>query len=122
MKHFEDKKQIKSRFYSRYTIVGLAIVIVLLGNGVWNIYMRERQSRVMRREAETRLENTLNQKRILEEETGKLQSEEGIEEEIRTKFNVIKPGEHVVMIVNPEATTSATTTQGFWARLWAKVW
>ena len=122
MKHFENKKQIRSRFYSRYTIAGLLVVVLLLGNGVWNIYERQRQSKALRNEAEMRLEKALKQKSSLEKETGKLESEEGIEEEIRTKFNVVKPGEHVVMIVNPEATTSATTTQGFWARLWAKIW
>ncbi len=123
MKHFQDKKQIKSRFYSKLTIALLVLLILFLGNGVWNIYGKQRQSKVMRREAESKLASLQGQKSSLEREIEKLESESGVEEEIRTKFNVVKPGERVVMIVNPApATTTATTTQGFWSRLWSKVW
>jgi len=123
VKHFEDKKQIKSKFYSRLTIAGLVLLILLLGNGVWNIYGRERQSALMRREAEGRLRALETQRESLRRETDKLANDSGVEEEIRTKFNVVKPGERVVVIVNPEpATTTATTTPGFFSSLWAKIW
>ncbi|MFA6050462.1 MAG: septum formation initiator family protein [Candidatus Paceibacterota bacterium] len=122
MKHFEAKKQIKSKFYSKYTIAGLLILVALLANGVWNIYSRERQSAVMRSEAENRLAAIEKQKESLKKQTDRLEGEEGIEEEIRSKFNVVKPGEKVVMIVNPEAATTTATSTGFWGSLWQKIW
>ncbi len=123
MKHFEDKRQIKSRFYSKLTVIGLSILALVIANGVWKIYQREKQSESMRFEAEARLTSLKNQKDSLTKEMNKLSSEGGVEEEIRQKFNVVKPGEHVVVIVNTDqATTTATTTSGFWASLWQKIW
>lgn len=123
MKHFENKKQIKSKFYSPIVITFLIILIILLSKGVWAMYGKERQSALMRREAENRLSGIMEQKKNLEDKVGSLEGSVGIEKEIRSKFNVIKPGEHVVMIVHDEeVTVSTTTSDGFWANLWRKVW
>src|SRR3989344_1056487 len=121
MKIFQEKRQFRSRLYSRTVLFALIILIVFLGKGVFDIYGKERQSARMRAEAEGRLGELQAQRANLERETTKLQSVEGIEEKIRSKFNVAKPGENVVLIVD-DATTTATSTPGFFASLWAKIW
>ena len=76
----------------------------------------------MRQEAENRLANLNDQKANLAYEMEKLQSDSGIEEKIRTKFNFVKPGERVVVIVAPAPTTTAATSTGFFSNLWQKIW
>lgn len=110
-----------SRVYSRAVLLGLLIVILFIGKGVYDIYGRERQSAKLRAEAEGKMRELEAQKANLTREVEKLGSEAGVEEKIRSKFNVAKPGENVVLIVN-DATTTATSTPGFFESLWAKIW
>ena len=110
-----------SRVYSKAALLGVCILILFLGKGVYDIYGRERESAKLRADSEQKMAALLAQKANLSSEVEKLGSEAGIEEKIRSKFNVAKPGENVVLIVN-DATTTATTTPGFFASLWAKIW
>lgn len=121
MKMFQQKRQTMSRVYSRAVLLGLLIVILFIGKGVYDIYGRERQSAKLRAEAEGKMRELEAQKANLTREVEKLGSEAGVEEKIRSKFNVAKPGENVVLIVN-DATTTATSTPGFFESLWAKIW
>lgn len=123
MKHFQDKRQVMSKIYSRFTVYVLVVIIILLGNGVYNIYLRERESDRMRLEAEKRLQSLNEQRSNLIYEMDKLQSDSGVEEKIRNKFNFVRPGEHIVVIVPPdEPTSTKATSTGFFASLWKKMW
>lgn len=122
MKKFEARKQIKSRLYSRYTIVALLLLVILLAKGVLNIYFRETESSKMRKEATLKLADVLGRKENLSIQIDKLNSNEGMEEEIRTKFNVTKPGENVVIIVDNKDASTTPEQDGFFAKLWHKVW
>lgn len=76
----------------------------------------------MRQEAETKLQSLKDQKDNIVYEMEKLGSDAGVEEKIRTKFNFVRPGEHVVVIVRETSTTTATTSPGFFRSLWQKIW
>ncbi|HEY4512067.1 MAG TPA: septum formation initiator family protein [Candidatus Paceibacterota bacterium] len=122
MKRFEVKKQFRSRLYSRVTIVILLLFVIFFTNGVVNIYLREAESSKMRSEAEVKLVDLTSRKKKLSAEIEKLNSSEGIEEEIRTKFNVTKPGEKVILVVDDSEASSTDQSPGFFASLWAKIW
>jgi cell division protein FtsB len=58
--------------------------------------------------------------KMLSSEIERLKTKEGIEEEIRNKFNVVKPGEHLVVIVDDASTSKNETTEkntGWWESL-----
>lgn len=110
-----------SRVYSRAVLVGIAVLILLLGKGVYDIYGRQKESAKLRADSEQRMHDLEARKASLSVEVEKLGSEAGVDEKIRSKFNVAMPGENVVLIIN-DATTTATTTPGFFASLWAKIW
>lgn len=122
MKHFEDKRQVMSKVYSRLTVCILVLVVMFMGNGVYNIFVKQRESARVRLEAEKKLEGVRDQKDNLVYEMDKLSSDTGVEEKIRTKFNFVRPGEHVVVIVRETPTTTATTSPGFFTSLWQKIW
>ena len=104
----------------RYGIaVGLIALIVFLSKPVWGVYQKERAVRAEERETREELETLLARKVFLEAEVARLSSGRGIEEEVRTKFPVSRPGEEVIVVVDEEriATSSANPSSGFWNRL-----
>lgn len=120
MKKFESKKQIKGRVYSRSTLIILLVVIILLIRGVFTLYLRYRESVIMRADAEQRLGELRERESSLGSEIDKLNRDGGIEAEIRQKFNVVKPGEHVVIIVPEAEATTTAENKGFFENLWHK--
>lgn len=62
-----------------------------------------------------------NRKSELEATVRRLQTEAGIEEEIRSKFPVQKPGENAVMIVEEQAKAdnlTANNSLSFFQKIW----
>ena len=64
------------------------------------------------------LQNIQDREVFLNSEINRLSTDEGVEEEIRSKYSVAKPGEELIVIVGTTSTTSATTTKG--ESLWNK--
>jgi len=122
MRKFEAKKQIKNRIYSKTTLIALLVLIILLSRGVFNIYLRNKESVIARDQAKMKVGELNARKQLLSNEIEKLNQDDGIEQEIREKFNVAKPGENVVLIIPDEVATTTNIKQGFWAGLWGKVW
>jgi len=56
----------------------------------------------------------------LEEDINYLQTEEGIDEEIKERFNVSRAGEKVVIIVDPKPISTTTDNEGkiWYKRIW----
>lgn len=102
-------------------VVVLVILSALFINGTWGIYSKARISAEAREASEMELNELLNRKSYVEEEIRRLKTPEGIEEEIRRKFNVVKEGEEVFLFVGEkkEATTSVQK-QGFIEGFWNK--
>lgn len=121
MKKFETKRHIRSKIYSKFTLVSLLILFILLARGVYSLYLKNNESLDMRRDAELRLKSILSRKDTIGKEIEKLSSDEGVENEIREKFNVVKPGEKVVIIVPEEVATSTEEEKGFFKSLWHKI-
>lgn len=115
-----NKRQKKKYSLKRYvTAAGLIVFIAFFAGPVWGVYEKERAVRAEERETRKELETLLARKAFLEAEVERLKSERGIEEEVRTKFPVSKPGEDVIVIVDEEAaaTSSVSASGGFWNRV-----
>ena len=66
-------------------------------------------------------ESLKSRKDMLESEINRLKTDGGIEEEIRGKFNVAKPGETVVTVINSSGSIPTNVNnlkKGFWSNLW----
>ena len=55
----------------------------------------------------------------LEVKINRLQSPEGIEKEAKNRFNVKKPGEEVLLIVEPPVKNTSTSAVGFSNSFWS---
>ena len=119
MKNFQQKKQFKKIIYSKISFVVLFILVFFLGKATFNIYQKSKLSSDNYNEIKKNYESLRNRKDMLESEINKLKTDNGIEEEIRSKFNVAKSGETVVRIINSSSSTSTNknnSKKSFWPK------
>ncbi len=117
---------IQQKGIRRYITSPLACFLLLLIAGVllksiWGLYFKVMASADARERSEKELTEIIERKQFVENEIHRLRSSEGVEEEIRRKFNVVKDGEQVVVIVNDEELPLPEEEKGFFDGLWARM-
>jgi len=100
------KKKFKSKIYSMPVLILLVIIFALLINSVVNVYRKEKDSEKYVSESQRELAVLLTREKFLESKIDSLNTVEGREIEIREKFNVVKDGEKVIIIIEDENSTS----------------
>jgi cell division protein FtsB len=119
MREFQEKKRFRKILYSKGSLVVLSILILFFGHATWGVYKKQSESAANALQAQNALQKLEDRQKVLDTELDKLKTEEGIEEEIRSKYGVSKPGEHVLIIVDDKkATTSTEEIQQTW---WQKM-
>ncbi len=78
----------------------LIIINVMLIKSVWGLYNKAQASTTAKETSEKELKSLLDRKAFVESEIDRLKTPEGMEGEIRRKFNVARPGEEMVIVVN----------------------
>jgi cell division protein FtsB len=125
MLEFYKKRRWWSVVYSPLSIIFLLLLIVFLGRIVYDRYVIEREMAARRVEAELRVSELEVRRDMLQEKVDYLANERGIEAELRRNFDVVQPGEKVVIIVDDETTSTilplATTTPPV-PKPWYKFW
>ncbi len=91
--------------------LAVALVITFLGvKGVFEMYSKESLSRERLVAAQKEQEDFRLRHASLSQAVSFLETDEGVESELRKKYRVIKPGEEAVLIVNDTIVPPATTT------------
>lgn len=120
MREFERKRIIKNRVYSKFTTLILLVVLGFLVSGTLDIYEKANQSEKQLDLAAARLAKLEEQQISLENKIETLQSEVGIEEQIRSRFYLAKEGERAVFIIDQEPETEPEQDprglRGFWRK------
>ena len=111
MKDFKRKKLVKNILFSYATLLLLAVFIVLMGTSVFERFTVEREMSARRVEAEQELKKLKMRAAALESQVEYLEDDRGMEAEIRGRFDVVKEGEQVVIILDDESEKQATVTQ-----------
>jgi len=118
MLDFQQKRKVKSFMYNRVTLAVLLVVVLFVLNSTWSVYQKKRESERLKNVALGNVENLRGRDSELQAKIERLGTEVGIEEEIRSKFNVAKQEENAVIIV-PKSETNATSTNS--SSFWQKV-
>lgn len=116
MLEFQDKKRFRRILYSRITFGVVFFFCLLIGNATFDMYQTNRLTADKRKIAEDELLAVQIREESLRAQIGTLKTERGIEEELRTKFRVVKNGEGVIIVVEEEekmATTSKSWISKF---------
>jgi len=125
MVDFQQKKNIRKVMYSRITIFIFFIIVIFLVREVYDIYKKERMSAKSVASVEENYNDLKNRQNMLKSEIERLNTDKGIEEEIRSKFSVAKPGETVVVVIDSSSSTSTdseSVEKGFWNKIFGWMW
>ncbi len=87
--------------WRRLFILLFCVLLFVVLQGVWGVYQKEQESRVLREEAEAELRDLRVREAELHSDISSLSTERGMEEVLRERFEFGKESEGVVVIVEP---------------------
>ena len=99
MNDFQRKRKIRKILYSRGVLFCLFLLLLLVSKATWSLYDKERESRKNLDRVEADLLALSLREEQLKKDIARLRTPEGIESEIREQFQVAKPGESMVVLV-----------------------
>lgn len=107
--------------YSKTAVVSLFIIFILIARGMFNIYEKEKDSRLeverltkQKAEMQGRLDAVSKNAELLK-------TNQGIEFEIRNRFDVVKHGEEVIVVVDKELPPAPEEKKNFLEKFWGSV-
>ena len=120
MSRLKNKNKIKKIIYSWFVLVLLLLVILLVGKGVWGVYQSEKISRQNKQFSEKRYNGLQDKSDLISSEIEVLETEKGVEAEIRDKFRVVKEGEQLAIIINSddEPKKQIEEKEPIWVKIW----
>ncbi len=111
MREFQRQKKQRGRLthwlFSPLAVVVLAVACVFLGRAVWNLYGKANETAIKVAGEQEQANELAGSDAALSSEVAHLQTPEGVDETIRSTYNVAKPGEDLIVIV---ASGTATTS------------
>lgn len=116
------------RQYDPVRLMWRRVLLVVLGaaffasmGAAWGIYGKLQESALMRHEAETHLADLKSRYDALDASIRSLDSSRGQEEVMRDTYDVGRPGEGLIVIVDEKASSSAAGS-GASSRPWWRFW
>lgn len=112
-------------FLRRLLLLALFIGVLAVCSAVWDVYKKERESRLLREHAEAQMSGLTNQKVHLDGEINRLQTMRGKEETLRENYEMGRAGEGLIIIVEspksePVAASSSPIRE--WVRKLIPFW
>ncbi len=119
MLDFQQKRKIKSLMYNRITICVLGVLALFFLHSTWSVYKKKVESEDMKALTSLRVDELRARDAELKNKIAKLDTEAGLEEEIRSKFSVAKENEAMVIVIDDENQKSSSTAakSGFWGKV-----
>lgn len=99
---FHEKRKIRSILYSKVTVLFLVLLTGLLSFSVYNRFTVAEDMKVKLEAKRAELEELQTRATLLESKVEYLENERGLEEELRSRFDVVKEGEQVIILVDTE--------------------
>ncbi len=121
MAEFKSKKT-NNFWHSPLVLLALFCVLILFIYNMVGLFEKERETSKKKELILDKIETLRNREKSLNSDIEKLKTEEGVEETIRDKFQVVKDGEKMVVIVDEEIKKEEPllpkNSHGFWG--WIK--
>ncbi|MSR78777.1 MAG: hypothetical protein EXS59_01365 [Candidatus Taylorbacteria bacterium] len=121
MRDFERRRKVKKILESPLVLIPMAIFIVFLARSTWDLYLKRKVSVSDLNLASERLARLDDRKDKLASAINSLQTETGIEGEIRDRLQRAREGEKEVVIVDGESVTKKIefdSKSGFLQKIW----
>jgi len=121
MREFEEKRKLKNRIYSKFTIVFLVVVLLFLLHGTFNVFLKKIKSSNNLNVAEEKLETLKEREAELESQIKYLESNIGKEEEARLNFSLAKEGEKEIVVLDEDLKKDELKpSKNFFILVWQK--
>ena len=115
---FEKRKRAKRLLGSRALVVILVLLVVVLGRATWSVAQKEKATSNTLVDVQSREADLEDQKLFFESEIERLQTEEGIEEEVRDRYGLARSDEKVVILVDEDSDEDGgSTRRGWWSTI-----
>ncbi|MHB1118319.1 MAG: hypothetical protein ACYCZ7_02245 [Minisyncoccota bacterium] len=118
---FQERKKFRKILYSKTSIFVLFVALILASHGAWRVYQKAEIARTERDESVRVLTEIEERTKELETSLAGLKSDQGIENEVRQKYAVARPGEEVVVVVDENSKKGKNgdeaPQESFWQRL-----
>lgn len=102
MKEFQEQRKMRNFIFSRPVFIIFLLLTVSLSFSIFKVYKKSLQASLKNDAIETEIQNLETRKKALEENLNRLQTPEGAEEELRQKFQIKKPEEEFIVIIEEE--------------------
>ena len=120
MKEFQNKRKLRRKLYSLPSLIVLSVMTFFLVKGAIGMLMKEGKTASRVDELEEMVANLSGREDKVRAELESLKTTEGLNEEIRSRFNVTREGENVAVIV--DNTKKATSTEHMEERWYKRIW
>lgn len=120
MSQLKSKNKIKRIIYSWPVLILLLIIVILIGKGIWTVSQSERLSSENKNYSEDQYNKLKNKSDTFLSEIEMLETEKGVEAEIRDKFRVVKAGEQLAIIINADDEEKQIVGEA--ETIWTKIW
>jgi len=123
MKEFQRKQKVRRIIYSIPSLVVLLVITFFLVKGALKVMDKGWESSKRSRDLEERAAALVLREQQLNQGIARLQTEEGVKDEIKGKFSVTQEGEHVAVIVDDGEVSSSTAGSKlvWYKRLWIAI-
>lgn len=123
MKELRQKQIVKRRLYSTPALIILLVITGLIIHSTYKIVRKYQESANYVDALKQKATDLAEREIQLKGDITRLGTDEGIDAEIKEKFNVSKEGERVAIIVDraDNSSNTATSTLHWWKRLWGSI-
>ena len=117
-----SKKGKKKIVYSAPVVILVVVIAFALLHGTISAYEKMKESKRKRALAEAELQDLSNRYDGIKERVSYLETDKGIEEAVRTKYNVAKDGEEVFVIIDNDTKVEQTQdARSLWTIFWSNI-
>ncbi len=105
--------------YNKVTLGFLFVVVMLAIHSTWVVYNKKKESEELMNVSLERVADLRKRESGLNNKIERLDTDLGLEEEIRSKFSVTKEGENMVVVVPRDGNVATTTPKkkSFWSKI-----
>ncbi len=122
MREFQEKRELKRIIFSRASLIILFVLLIFLSVFTVKTFLKYRKAVQKDEKITEEVRDMERKKSDLAEKIKRLQTASGLEEEMREKFNVAKPGEEVLTIIDKskenDKINSEDGERGFFSKIW----
>ena len=118
MRGIKVKTKGSNNFKKILIFIALLILLTVLVNSVYGVYKKKKNADRALAQMQFDIKTLEERQEFLNDSVARLETKEGLEFEIKKKFNVALADEKVALIINEESTTtSKTATVSFWQKI-----